>query len=159
MLKGLIILRQEWTDDIIKGTVKLLSEPVLENNIELSNGIKKATINHLMNKPKLFDGIKFYLEGPDDAININGLSITKDFLKLLISTGDGINLCRAPAPRTVEDFKTFPFHATTQSGVFGCSNIIIFNDNHPPKLQYKMQQLQHKSTKWLIDCIMNFTLT
>lgn len=158
LISGLTIVRQEWVEDILSGSTIFLSYPVLENPSELSDGIRKGIINHLLNKPKLFDGINFYLEVPDTEINIYNLPITKDFLKLLISSGGGINLKRAPAPRTIQELKCFPYHASPESTVFGCNYIIIFYDNHSPQLQYKMRELQHKSCKWLIDSVINFKL-
>ncbi|XP_045467946.1 BRCA1-associated RING domain protein 1-like [Harmonia axyridis] len=158
LVGGIIIIPQEWVEDLLKGNIKFLIDPILENCPELSKGIKDGIWNQLLNKPKLFDGINFYVEGPETDINIYNLSISKDFLRLLISTGGGVNLKRAPAPRTIGEVKCFPYHATSKSTIFGCNYIIIFNDNHPPKLQYKMRELQHKSSKWLIDCVINFKL-
>ncbi|XP_044756176.1 BRCA1-associated RING domain protein 1-like isoform X2 [Coccinella septempunctata] len=159
LISGVIIVQQDWVEDILNGSTKFLTHPVLETFPELSDGIRMGIINELLNKPKLFDGINFYLEGPDSVVDIYNLHITKDFLRVLISAGGGINLKRAPAPRTIQEIKCFPYHATQASTVFGCNYIIIFNDNHPPTLQYKMRELQHKSCKWLIDCVINFKLS
>ncbi|KAK9891273.1 hypothetical protein WA026_013584 [Henosepilachna vigintioctopunctata] len=158
MISGLIIVPQEWINDYVKGEMNLPTEPLIENNSQLSAGIRKALVNRLMNKPKLFDGIKFFIDVAEETLNIYELLITKDFLRLLISVGGGEILCRAPAPRTIENFVNFPYHASSLSSVCGCTNIIVFHDKYPPMLQYKMKELQHKPATWLIDSVINFCL-
>lgn len=68
-------------------------------------------------------------------------------------------LHRPPATRTCETEFAHPFFAPIGAGTYRCCNFILFAENNPPSLLYKMNELQHKSSKWLIDCVMKYGIT
>lgn len=86
------------------------------------------------------------------------MEISKLDLAFLIEVGGGQLLHRAPALRTVEGKHNYPYHIRRKSDEEVCSNYIIYVENNPPELLYRMKELKHKSSRWLIDCILNFSI-
>lgn len=113
-------------------------------------------MNTMLNCPKLFDGCSFYINHKKE-VNIYSLTINEKFLKYLIELGHGRIIQREP---TLEDESLcYPYHTDKKSVFANCNKYIVFNGNEPPKLQYKVKHLRHVSSKWLIDCILKFSLT
>lgn len=118
----------------------------------------KSTLNNLRKKPRLFDGMNFYIVDHQKPIRIFGIQLSKSDLMKLIAAGDGKNLHRAPALRTVEDGFFYPYHINRNSDLTVCSNYIIYDEEKPPKLKYNMKELRHKSSRWLIESILSFEI-
>lgn len=158
MLCGCIIIPQEWIDSIVRDDYFFdIPNYTYIFNSELNCGIQKATINSCMKLPQLFDGISFYIQGHKKQISIGHLKITKDILLKLINEGGGKNLPRAPTPTTCKDFRNFPYHSNKDHRST-CCHYIIYDENDPPAPLYQMPDLKHKSSKWFIDCIINFNI-
>nr|CAH7746299.1 unnamed protein product [Callosobruchus chinensis] len=159
MLEGCIILPQEWIDNYLNNDLFIdIFKFTYINHPILNLGIQRATLNKFLRLPRLFDGMSFYIEGHNKPVNIENMKIDKGLLKELINHGSGTVLRRAPTPRTCEDRVNYPFHANKNKDNFRCCHYIIFDENNPPKLKYQMPEIKHKSSKWLINCIFNFTI-
>lgn len=159
MLSGCTIVPQEWIENIINDNYFLnIPKFTFVLNKDLNSGLQQAMINSYLKLPKLFDGIKFYVHGHKNKISVGQLKITKEEILKLISDGGGKTLPRAPTPSTCEDFKNFPYHSNKENQVSRCCHYIIYEENDPPAPLYQMADLKHKSSKWLIDCIINFNI-
>ncbi|XP_060536113.1 BRCA1-associated RING domain protein 1-like [Cylas formicarius] len=160
MLHGLQFLAQ---DSIINCSnqdffVNIPEYTFIFSNKSLNEGIRKSMISALLKLPKLFDGINFFIEDTKWPIEIYNLKVDKGSLLKLINCGGGNLLHRPPALRTCGNTVLHPYFASPDSGTYRCCNYIIYKEGHDPELMYNMRELQHKSSKWLIDCIVNFTI-
>ncbi|KAL1514247.1 hypothetical protein ABEB36_003534 [Hypothenemus hampei] len=125
---------------------------------DLNKGIQKAMMSSCLKLPKLFEGINFYILDHKKSIIINKLKVTKEYLSKLITAGGGKELQRAPALRTCETELAHPFFAP-EGKTYRCCNYIIYQDSKIPDLLYKMDELQHRSSKWLIDCVIRYEIS
>lgn len=157
MLDGCSIRPQEWIDDYLKGNY-FIDIPTYNfiRLTSLNNGIRKATLNKLLRLPKLFDGMNFFITGHTTAAIIYEMKVSKDSLVAIITSGGGKVLHRAPTTSICEEKVNFPYHASKSNAK--CCNYIIFQEERPPVLMYQMPELKHRSSKWLIDCAVNFTI-
>ncbi|KAF7284489.1 BRCA1-associated RING domain protein 1-like [Rhynchophorus ferrugineus] len=160
MLLGLQFIEQESLKNYVDGDyfIDIPNYTFLENHEQLNNGIKKAMISSLLNLPKLFDGLSFHIEDHNIAVDVYHLKVDKEYLLRLIEAGGGQILLRAPALRTCEIENIHPFYAPLHSKTYWCCNYIIYPENKAPKLLYNMKELQHKTSRWLIDCIARFEI-
>lgn len=159
MLSGCTIVPQEWIDNILNDNYFFdIPKYTYILNCDLNSGLQKAMMNSCLKLPKLFDGIRFYVHGHKTKISVGLLKITKADLFKLIAEGGGKTLPRAPTPTTCRDFANFPYHSNKESQVSKCCHYIIYEDDDPPLPLYQMPDLKHKSSKWLIDCIINFSI-
>lgn len=125
---------------------------------EFKEACDASLLNNLKKLPKLFDGMTFYISDHNTPCEIYKMKVTKQDLVNLIKAGGGKILYRAPALRTVEGIKFYPYHIERTSDLGMCSNYIIYLESNPPQLLYKMKELRHKSSRWLVDCILNFSI-
>ncbi|XP_057662041.1 BRCA1-associated RING domain protein 1-like isoform X2 [Diorhabda carinulata] len=157
MLEGSTIVPQEYIDNFLKQDFFISIPDYTFINIPLLNtGIQKSLMNNLLRLPKLFDGISFYITNHTTHVLIYDIKVKKHNLQNVIAAGDGILLHRAPTPTTCEIKINFPFHASKTNAK--CCNYIIYEEQKPPLLMYNMAELKHKSSKWLLDCALNFTI-
>ncbi|XP_066245862.1 BRCA1-associated RING domain protein 1-like [Euwallacea similis] len=160
MLEGIQFLTQDRVDEFITGNRYInIPEETFVNNTELNRGIRKACMSALLKLPQLFEGLNFYIEDHTSPVEVYNLKVDKEYLKKLVKCGKGKVLCRPPATRTCEANTTHPFFAPKEASTFNCCNYIIYNENHPPNLLYKMPELQHRSSKWLIDCVIGYEIS
>lgn len=159
LVKGLMFAPQEWIDDFLNG-IYFIPIPNYEfcHDVTLNEVIRKAMLNSVLKLPRLFEGINFFISGHKQAVSIYNLNVNKSALSTIITSGGGSVLKREPTLSTVEGIVKYPFHANTNGRSSYCTSYIIYEENKPPELQYKMKEMQHKSSKWLIDCILNFTI-
>ncbi|XP_018561772.1 BRCA1-associated RING domain protein 1-like [Anoplophora glabripennis] len=160
MLDGCFLLPQEWIDDFFKNNNCFVPIPnyVFISKPKLNNGIRRAVLNSLLKLPKLFDGIYFFIHGHTNSITIHDLRLTKGSISLLITCGGGRILHRAPTPSTCENVFNYPYHSNINGKVSRCCHYLIYEEDHPPTLQYQMAEIKHRTSKWLLDCIINFTI-
>lgn len=118
--------------------------------------ITKSIRNNVEHKPKLFDGISFHLIDHDNKIKIYDTYFTKKNLILLIETGGGNVVSRPPNLSTVQNKVFQPYHAQNTEDLKFCCNYIIYDEDIEHELKYNMKELRHKSSKWLVDCILQF---
>uniref|UniRef100_A0A6P7GZG2 BRCA1-associated RING domain protein 1-like n=1 Tax=Diabrotica virgifera virgifera TaxID=50390 RepID=A0A6P7GZG2_DIAVI len=157
MLEGCTIIPQEYIDDYVDNNYFIPITDYKFVDLPLLNiGIQKSIMNDMLKLPKLFDGISFYITGHVDMVNMNGCNVQKDNLATIIKAGGGQILQRAPTPSTCEKKVYFPFHAAKSNAK--CCNYIVYEESNPPVLMYHMPELKHKSSKWLIDCVVNFAI-
>ncbi|CAH1116762.1 unnamed protein product [Phaedon cochleariae] len=158
LLDGCTIVPQEWIDQFLKNDhfIPIPHYSIIFNK-KLNEGIQKALIFKLLKLPKLFDQLNFYIYGHKSVILLYNVKFNKDSLGNLIKSGGGKLLHRAPTPGTCDSVVKYPFHArnTTASK---CCNYIIFDENSPPELRYQMPEIKHRSSKWLVNCIISYTL-
>lgn len=140
----------------IKTDNKTLAFSFLEK--KLQETYEKSIFNNLQKFPRLFDGMNFHILDHNKPYKIYNMEFKKQDLVKLIEVGGGKQLHRAPALRTVEGTFFYPFHIDRNSDLTTCTNYIIYQENQPPQLLYNMKELRHKSSKWLIDCILNFSI-
>lgn len=159
MLDGLQFINEDLVDSFLKKEyfINIPKQTFITNDL-LNKGIQRAMMSALLKLPKLFDGVNFYIEDHTKFVEVYHLQVDKECLKMLIRSGGGRVLNRAPTP-TVSSAKSHPFFASKSSEVYHCCNFIIFNNNNPPGLMYRMKELKHKSSKWLIDCIVKYEIT
>lgn len=159
MLDGLQFINEDLVDSFLKQDyfINIPKQTFITNDL-LNKGIQRAMMSALLKLPKLFDGVHFYIEDHTKFVEVYHLKVDKEYLTRLIRAGGGRVLNRAPAPR-VTSATTCPFFASKSSMVYHCCNFIIFNENNPPGLLYGMKELKHKSSKWLIDCIVKYEIT
>lgn len=159
MLDGCFMLPQEWIDDFLKSDYFVpIPNYNFISNPKLNSGIRKAMLNSVMKLPKLFDGINFFIHGHNNTVEIHNLRITKNSLISLITSGGGKILHRAPTPSTCENTFNYPYHSNINGKVSRCCHYLIYEEQNPPTLQYQMAEIKHRTSKWLIDCILNFTM-
>ncbi|KAG5892151.1 hypothetical protein JTB14_026389 [Gonioctena quinquepunctata] len=157
MLDGCTIVPQEWIDDFLKDDPFIPFPTYTFIHIsKLNEGMQKAMMNHLLKLPKLFNGINFFISGHKNFVKIHDVKFTKEYITALIRAGGGKSLHRAPALRTCEEVVNFPFHARNSAAK--CCNYIIYEENNPPELRYQMAEIKHKSSTWLVECVVNFTI-
>lgn len=159
MLDGLQFINEDLVESFLKQDffINIPKQTFISNDL-LNKGMQRAMMSALLKLPKLFDGVNFYIEDHTKCVEVYHLKVDKEYLTKLIRAGGGKVLNRAPAPR-VTSTSTYPFFASKSSGVYQCCNFIIFNKNNPPGLLYGMKELKHKSSKWLIDCIVKYEIT
>ncbi|XP_030759509.1 BRCA1-associated RING domain protein 1-like [Sitophilus oryzae] len=157
MLEGLQFITQESIDDFIDGNyfLDIPNYVFLTGNDDLNRGIRKSMISTCLRHPKLFEGVNFFIEDHLTPVQVYHLKVDKEYLTKLIKAGDGHVLHRAPALRTCESDQVHPFFASKSSKAYWCCNFIIYAENNVPDLKYNMPELQHRTSKWLIDCIIN----
>lgn len=159
MVNGCSIITQEKIDDYLKDNYFVdIPNVTFIQNFELNIGIQRAMMNSLLKLPQLFDGIRFYIHAHKHKVSLDRIKISKEELISLIIEGGGTILRRAPTPNTCEEFKNFPYHSNKDGNTSRCCNYIIYEEQNPPKPLYKMIDLKHKSSEWLISCIMHFTI-
>lgn len=123
------------------------------------DNILKAVENNLLQNPKLFNGMYFYIiDYKNKSHELYGKQFHKNDLALLIEIGGGELLRREPALRVAEGVKNCPFHLKSCPTLKECSYYIIYIEQYKPKLCYNMKELRHKSSRWLLDCILNFEI-
>lgn len=153
ILKGIFVVKMDWINVLPLKILAFNSIPESYNDV-----IKTSIHNKLECKPRLFNGINFYIINHESRTKVKGLYLTKAELVLLIKVGGGKVVSRSPALRTVENEKFQPYHARSSTNLKECSNYIIFDENKHPELTYNMKELQHRSSKWLIECILHFRI-
>lgn len=116
---------------------------------------KLSLLNRLQSNPPLFDMINFNILKHKMLIEIEGMSLDSDDLKTLIEAGGGKILKREPTPNSVHS-KCSAYHLQNHSNLKTCTNLIIFDEREPPQLMYKMTELQHRSSRWLVETIINY---
>ncbi|CAH0549883.1 unnamed protein product [Brassicogethes aeneus] len=136
---------------------KILNKEYFDNHPDLNRGIQKSIMNKMLNRPKLFDGCSFFLMHNKSTI-VNSVEITEHFLKYIIELGGGKLLVRMPSIDN-KGILNYPFHTNKTSNFASCSSFVVFNDDDPPLLQYKVSHVRHVSSKWLIKCVIQFSLT
>lgn len=115
----------------------------------------EALKNRLLKNPELFSGINFHITGHKNPIEIHGAVFKKYDLITLISVGGGTILKREPTVRTIESNNSVAYHLRgTQYSE--CRHYIIYDHKNPPVLMYSMKELIHRSSEWLINCILEF---
>jgi len=163
MLEGLQFLTEESVNDYIKGEyfVNIPAHIFIRSDAKLNIGIRKAMISALLKLPKLFDGVNFYIEDHVKPVDVYHLKVDKEYLTKLIKAGGGRVLHRAPATRTCEEECVHPFFSKEGSGTYRCCNFIIYAEISPPPqgFLYNMNELLHKSSKWLIDCVIRYEIS
>ncbi|XP_050301732.1 BRCA1-associated RING domain protein 1-like isoform X1 [Anthonomus grandis grandis] len=161
MLEGLQFVTQDMADNLIKGDcfINITEHTFLSTDPTLNKGIQKATMSSILKLPKLFDGINFYIEDHVKPVEIYHLKVEKEYLVKLIKAGGGKVLHRPPATRTCESEYTHPFFAPMGANTYSCCNFILYAHNNPPDLIYNMKELQHKTSKWFIDCIVKYEIS
>lgn len=157
LLDGCTIVPQEYIDNFLKQDFFISIPDYTFIHLPLLNtGIQKSLMNDLLRLPKLFDGISFYITNHTTHVVIHDIKVKKHNLEAIIVAGDGTLLHRAPTPSTCEAKINFPFHASNTNAK--CCNYIIYEEHKQPLLMYNMAELKHKSSKWLLDCALNFTI-
>lgn len=159
MLDGCFLVPQEWIDDFLKNNY-FISIPnyIFISNPQLNNGIRNAMLNSLLKLPKLFDGIYFFIHGHNNPVEYHNLRLSKSSIILLITSGGGKILHRAPTPSTCENIFNYPYHSNINGKVSRCCHYLIYEEDHPPTLQYQMAEIKHRTSKWLLNCIISFTI-
>ncbi|KAJ8934136.1 hypothetical protein NQ314_013595 [Rhamnusium bicolor] len=157
MLEGCFLVPQEWIDAFLKDQyfIPILNYTFISNK-QLNKGIGKAIINSLLKLPKLFDGMFFFVYGHIRPVEIHGMKCTKELIYSLISAGGGKVLHRAPTLTSCEKGTNFPYHSNINAS--RCCHYIIYEEKNPPILQYQMAEIKHKSSNWLLDCVISFTI-
>ncbi|KAJ8925854.1 hypothetical protein NQ315_009706 [Exocentrus adspersus] len=159
VLDGCFLLPQEWVDDFLKDNYFIpIHDYTFISHRELNKGIRRAFLNSLLKLPKLFDGINFHILGHNNNIEIYNLKFSKNSICLLITSGGGKILHRAPTTAICENIVNYPYHANINGKLSRCCHYIIYEEKKPPTLQYQMAEIKHRSSKWLVDCIINFTI-
>ena len=115
--------------------------------------------NKLKQLPKLFDGINFHIIGHKSSVIIHGMKVYKKDIINLIESAGGKVLTRPPAERTADSNVSYPYHVDRSSILSTCCHYIIYNKDNAPQLLYQMKELRHKSSTWLIDCIIKFCVS
>nr|XP_023014698.1 BRCA1-associated RING domain protein 1-like [Leptinotarsa decemlineata] len=157
MLDGCIILPQEWIDSFLNNDLFIpIPDYTFINNVKMNKGIQRAMMNHLLKCPKLFSGINFFISGHKSFVKIHDIKFTKEHIASLIIAGGGKLLHRAPALRTCDEVVNFPYHARNSAAK--CCNYIIYEENNPPDLRYQMPEIKHKSSNWLVECVIDFKI-
>ncbi|ERL85092.1 hypothetical protein D910_00865 [Dendroctonus ponderosae] len=157
MLEGLQFLNQEDVDDYIKGQYFInIPQHTFFTNKELNDGVQKAMMSAILKLPKLFDGVNFHIEDHNKRVNVYNLELDKEHIIRLIKAGGGNVLHRPPTASTCE--VVHPFFSILGSSTFQCCNFIIYEEKHAPDLMYNMMELKHRSSKWLIDCVINYRI-
>lgn len=159
MVNGILIVPQEYINHFIEDQYFFdITTCTYILNYELNKGIQQAMLNSYLKLPQLFDGIRFFIHGHKSKISVNEIKITKEELVGLITDGGGKMLPRAPTPRTCEEFKNFPYHANLDKNTSRCCHYIIYEENDPPAPLYKMPDIKHKTSNWLINCVTQFCI-
>lgn len=121
--------------------------------------ILKAIENKLFQRPRLFDNMSFYVIDYKEPHLIDDLQFLRNDLILLIDKGGGNVLRREPALRIAEGVNKYPYHLRNCQTLKQCSFYIIYMEKYEPDLCYKMKELRHKSSRWLLNCILNYNIT
>lgn len=159
MLNGCLIVPQEFIDNLANDNYFFdVANYTYINNLELNRGIQRAMTNSFLKMPQLFDGIRFYIHGHKARVTVKNIKMTRQELASLITEGGGKILPRAPTPSTCEAFSNFPYHSNNERSTCRCCHYIIYEEHDPPSLLYQMPDLKHRSSSWLVDCIINFTM-
>lgn len=159
MLEGCMIVPQEWIDSFLKNDLYIpINHYTFVHNETLNLGMQRAILNELFKLPKLFDGINFFICDHKKTVRLENVKFDRKGLSDLIKAGGGRLLQRAPTPSTCEGKLNYPYHAQITGNSFTCCNYIIFEEDKPPTLQYQMPEIKHRSSKWIIDCVISFTI-
>lgn len=124
------------------------------NDISIEGvNIKKSVIYHVFKQPKLFEGIKFYFMGHHDH---EVYKIGRTTVQELVLMGKGKILKRAQSEVTAAEDIAYPYHVKSEK-LAQCCNYIIFPEEQPA-IVYNMRELQTRSVKWLLNCIINYCI-
>lgn len=124
---------------------------------DLKENIFRACENTYLNRPRLFSGMWFYVLDEPAEHQIYDMKLTKTDLITLIEAGGGFALRRKPTlPRIVENI-FYPYHANIGDTKSECCHYIIYNNLSDEEF-FDSPRLRHKSSKWLIDCILDFVI-
>lgn len=86
---------------------------------------------------------------------IQGTTFTRQDLITLVTAGGGTILKREPTVGTVESANAIAYHLKGTKYV-ECRYYVIYDHRDPPVLLYNMKELLHKSSEWLVNCILEF---
>lgn len=117
---------------------------------------KAALINKFLGRPPLFDKMCFHILKHNKAIEIDGIRFTTNDLMDLVKIGGGEILRREPTLNSVQN-TFYAYHVMEHDQLKNCRNIIIFDERAPPMLLYTTKELNHKSSRWLIESIIKHT--
>ncbi|XP_022904828.1 BRCA1-associated RING domain protein 1-like [Onthophagus taurus] len=151
LLKGIFIVKKRWINEPEKNAFNFITEVYKESN-------KSSIMNRLFKNPKLFNGMDFFISGHSQRKLICNIKLNKDDLATLVRTGGGKVLRRPPIVKSADnDHFYYPFHASNTS-LNTCSSYVIYHEDEKPQLMYNMRELKHRSSEWLIDCILAFKI-
>ncbi|KAK9696458.1 Ankyrin repeats (3 copies) [Popillia japonica] len=153
IVKGIFVVNESWMSIL---PPKVLAFECIPKKYRCA--IQNSIENNLQRKPRLFTDINFHIINHESEVEIYNMNVKKTDLRSLIEAGGGKVVLRSPALRTVENEMCLPYHARNSEQLKQCCNYIIYDVHNEPVLMYNMKELQHRSSKWLIDCILQFKI-
>ncbi|KRT79921.1 hypothetical protein AMK59_6781, partial [Oryctes borbonicus] len=153
IVRGIFVVTESWAITFPPKIIPFENIPK-----EHFDTIRNSIQNRLQRKPRLFSDINFHIIDHDKRTKVHRMSLTKAGITLLIQAGGGKIVTRSPALRTVENQNYQPYHTRNSEKLKKCCNYIIYNEEKQPTLMYNMKELQHRSSKWLINCILEFRI-
>lgn len=109
---------------------------------------------NIYKKPKLFAGIKFYFIDKTNA----AYKIGRTAVQELVLMGGGKILKRAQSECTAAEDVGYPYHVKSDLLEQCCNYIIYPDEKNKPPIMYNMKELQTRSLRWLLNCIVNYSI-
>lgn len=124
----------------------------------INNAIRKSANNVILKRPKLFDGISFFIHS---CCNYKYVRLHFPFLHELIRMGGGKVLRVYPTASTEPRFDETlykPYHTPLNQLNTFCRTYVLFADGHLPDQATLMPDLMFQPTSWFIESILEFTI-
>lgn len=119
----------------------------------------KSAETEYLNRPKLFDNIKFYVMEEESLHNVYNMKLLKRDLNMLLEIGGGTILNRPPMYSEIFKQAVYPYHTNIGNKSSFCSHIVIYNETYRPYEDWSdPKRLRYLPSKWIIESILKFSI-